>query len=263
MNTYPPWAMLATNYNPATVLFPCLVQFKLNGERAKWSKTDKVFISRSGKVIPKVCIPHLYDKMALFPNTDYDGELYCHGMALQDIKGILTQSRRTTSPDAGKLDYYVFDIIADNYAMRRLHHHAYLSYQPHPPFWLVQNQTELDYKLAQAITAGFEGLMIRTLSGFYVAGRSWNLMKLKPLHRATVTITGVNEGYEKYNNSLGSFDVAFGNVKFKVGGGRITTAMRDEIWTNRTEYPGRSLVIEYRELTKSGIPAQAQIIEIK
>jgi DNA ligase-1 len=202
--------------------------------------------------------------MSLYsPEYSFDGELYCHGMPLQDIKGILTQSRKATSELAPKLDYNVFDLIADASFDTRLSHFQYRNYQPHVIPVLVHNKANLEYELHKATQAGFEGVMIREPSGYYKIGRSLSLLKYKPLQRATVTILDSIQGnVGKYQDRLGAFVVAWNNREFKVGGGNISELERLELWNKRAELVGKQLVIEYRELTKDNIPAQAQIKEI-
>ncbi len=264
MKQFPEWAMLAYNWEDAEVEFPVIVQPKLNGVRAKWDTEHKCFISRSGKLIPRVCIPHLYDKFLFYTGPSLDGELYSRGMPLQTIKGILTQSRKETSPDAHKLDFSLFDLIEQNYASLRLSKLAEL----HRRFSIVSEQRAssnedamywMDYYVKNY---DCEGIMLRQPHGFYTIGRTWNLLKLKPLLRTVCQITEVIEGYGKFTKKLGAFWVMWNGVKFKVGGGNLTTEMRREIWEHKDHYLNKCLEIEYRELTIAGIPSQAQIKKI-
>ena len=253
--------MLAHDFEEEMVHLPCIVQPKLNGVRAKWDFINQCFISRSGKLIPELCIPHLYEKMKSVDGFDLDGELFCQGMPLQDIKGILTQSRLETAPNAAMIDFHIFDIIQSDYCYRRLDKMQEL--YGNTTIQIVNSYIADSHEMLKTmdriiLDKGYEGIMIRNRMGLYVEGRSWNLMKLKPLIRIQVQITGFIEGYGKFGGKLGAFLVQWDGKTFKIGGGNMSTAERKEWWEDRHQWLGKLIEIEYRELTIAGIPSQAQ-----
>lgn len=252
------WAMLAVNwYDLDWILYPAIIQPKLNGVRAMWNGRE--LVSRQGKIIPQHVLPEIYNKLLYYPNHKFDGELYCHGLRFQEIAGIVNGSRLKPHELAGKLDLHVFDIISKKLLKDRLQELHNL-YEPAVPWCLVMNKPEVMTWLKIYIAAGYEGAMIRTGNPPYRPGRTEGLIKLKPLHNMEVRIMSFIEGKGKFKGMLGALIVENNKIQFKVGGGHITEKQRETLWQNQKSYKDKLINIQYRELSKGGIPLQPQIV---
>lgn len=153
----------------------------------------------------------------------------------------------------------------------------------------ITSLEELDAYEKNAVAKGFEGTMLRHVGGSnanapYKFGRStWReqlLVKLVRRHTLNATVAGFVEqmhnanelqtdarGYAKRSKVkenlqpmgvLGAFVCQPGagekaTAPFEVGGG-FTAAQRADYWAARERLIGQTIVIEYREITKDGVP---------
>lgn len=132
-----------------------------------------------------------------------------------------------------------------------------------------------------ALTAGYEGIMLRSLTGTYKFGRSTfkehYLLRRKPFVTEECTVlsfvegtTNTNEAYQNElghtkrssaqdglvpANTLGSFIVQ--NKKwgeFTLGCGKLTHAERKQIWDNKDLYAGKIATFKYQSIGTKNAP---------
>jgi len=203
----------------------------------------------------------------------FDGELYVHGMSLQDIRTIC---KRTTTqhPDHDVMEFHIFDRIpfyvepSKSQTSRLLSLNQLLCW-PHKqdrqrihivPFY-QQNLDEVDSLLAQHLIDGYEGIMLRNPNAEYEFRRSNNLLKLKPRQIGAFTILYANEAIDIYGmpkDTLGSLTLQLPDSPqtFRCGAGLLDHTQRQAIWNRREEVKGHIAHIFYQELSNSGIPQQ-------
>jgi ATP-dependent DNA ligase len=172
----------------------CFVQYKYNGHRCLIARTDDGIIaySRNGKIINT--IKHITDSIDIQPGTILDGELYVHGMALQDAGSLI----RKIQPGNDKLDYIIYDTIINKPYKQRLDkimEYAYVSecvkVAPTMDGAYIDNINE---ELHSAIDKGYEGLILRTNDRGYEPGkRSKSLIKVKKWLDAEFLIVDIIE----------------------------------------------------------------------
>jgi ATP-dependent DNA ligase len=173
--------MLAQQLKNSKVDFKeCFVQYKYNGHRCLIAGTEEgpVAYSRNGKQINTV--KHITDSIDIPPGTILDGELYVHGMALQDAGSLI----RKIQPGNDKLDYIIYDTILNTPYGRRLE--KIMEYEYVSECVKVAPTTggncirDIGDALHDAINRGYEGLILRTNNCGYEAGkRSKSLIKIK------------------------------------------------------------------------------------
>lgn len=105
-------------YEKGCIEFPAIATTKLDGVRGLLHpvRDGYLFRSYSGKDIGH--LTHIFDDLKniieLFPEgTTLDGEIYCHGMELKKIRGLVGQ-KVNKSPDIKKLQYWIYDAIWDD-----------------------------------------------------------------------------------------------------------------------------------------------------
>jgi len=203
----------------------------------------------------------------------FDGELYVHGMSLQDIRTIC---KRTTTrhPDHVLMEYHIFDYIPmadvnsglpqhDRLDKRRLllrERHK----QDRQRIFIVPSFeakiADLDSLLAQHLSEGYEGIMLRNPNALYEFRRSNNLLKLKPRQIGAFTILHANEAIDIYGmpkDTLGSLTLRLVDQRtFHCGAGQLTHPQRQFLWDHRDQLPGKTAHIHYQELSDAGIPQQ-------
>lgn len=249
--------------------FPLFVSPKLDGIRAMMQEGR--LVSRSLKDIQNPNVQALFTELP----PGIDGEL---------IQGSPTDEpfRRTSSivmssgsakhpaPSADGIKLYIFDqfnTVGKGPFQERFRVLKTLALPENTvivPHTLVQNIEELETAEREFLAAGYEGLMIRSLSGPYKQGRSTEaegyLLKVKRFEDAEARITGYYEEMENQNieftnelgrtarsthkagmvgkNRLGGFHVVgvggrYDGIEHDVASGAMTHKLREELWQSR------------------------------
>lgn len=233
------------------------VQPKFNGQRAWWN--GEHLISSEGNIIQGV--PHI--EIAMMSEPSYlklDGELYCHGMSRQEIS---SRTMRTVNrhDDYRAIRYFVFDF--KSYTLEQSERIKILSAMKtdhrkfiNPvPTGKATSLEEIQLYLANALSTGFEGIVIRHPEGLYKESRTTMMMKLKPKYEQVVEVTQVHVGEGKYAGTLGAFTVLDKNgYSFNVGSLAIPDDLRDKMWEQKDIFIGKRIMISYNELSDMGIP---------
>lgn len=260
-----PWAMCGTPYDELRdpLIYPVMVQPKLDGVRAKWNGFQ--LVSRQRELFKQETMPHIYEQLSAwstkYPDVILDGELYSHGMPLQEINRRVAINRQLPHDDVKSVHYHAFDLINDEDTETRQ-----LTLSQIYPLWVpvgrANNEGELFSLLDKFVEAGYEGLMARAYNVPYLVGRTEALVKLKPWQYARVKIVGFSPGKDKYSGMLGAFIVMLDRLVFNVSGG-LTDVEREAIMKHQGDYIGRSIMIRYRDKYNSGIPSHPQIQRMK
>jgi ATP-dependent DNA ligase len=255
-----------------------IVQPKINGLRCHAIRQTggrfRLFSREDNEFTQLPLINAALENMA-FDNVrplHFDGELYVHGMSLQDIRTIC---KRTTTqhPDHDVMEFHIFDRIpfyvepSKSQTSRLLSLNQLLCW-PHKqdrqrihivPFY-QQNLDEVDSLLAQHLSEGYEGIMLRNPNALYEFRRSNNLLKLKPRQIGAFTILYANEAIDIYGmpkDTLGSLTLRLVDQRtFHCGAGQLTHPQRQFLWDHRDQLPGKTAHIHYQELSDAGIPQQ-------
>lgn len=204
-----------------------------------------------------------------------NGEVYLHGKSLQEIKDACTVPNALS----GKLQFHIFDIIdTENQYMEReckmhgLEAHVKDLQLDHiikiVPVEHISNIKELLAYEEKMLLAGYEGLIVRSLTGMYRGDeyRSPDALKLVRMDSMEVTVVDI-EPYENEPN-LGKFvckyqvkDPMFivNSDSFYVDPGYgFTKELKAELLTNKAEYIGNLLTITHRGFTSHHLPRIAK-----
>lgn len=272
--------LLAADANKVQIKFPLLASPKLDGIRC---------IMVNGKAMSRSMKPiaNHYTRKQL--------ELHAHPDALHNVDGELMVGDVFNATTSGIMSYsgqpnftyHVFDIhsldadIGFSARFHKLYDRKLPEFCKVVPHNFIENQEQLDEYNVKMLESGMEGIMLRSINGWYKQGRSTAkegiLLKLKPFEDSEAIITGFEElkhneneqftselGYSKRSsqqaglvggNTLGKFLVTgtqaehFGGVEFKVGSGLgLTQALRQEVWDNREKYLGKLIKFKYQKI---------------
>ena len=202
--------MLAHKFDESRIDFnePVYIQPKLDGVRCVFTK-DGAF-SRTGKKFMNLA--HI--ELALIPffnNSPHivlDGELYNHKLK-RDFEKIISLVRKQKPTADDRLNaqhlvqFHVYDYIDgnyDNYKTRMQNLVTSDIYDKsvwHVPAQLVDSYNYARDLHATYLSEGYEGSIIRTGSGIYKHGRSYDLMKFKDFSDTEATIIGYELGKGK------------------------------------------------------------------
>lgn len=143
----------------------------------------------------------------------------------------------------------------------------------------------LDYE-TQALTLGFEGIMLRKPSGLYKFGRSTEkeltLMKVKRDHDEESEVLDIYEAFENTNQEfinelgykdrsshaenklgkgiVGGFILEKSGQRFGCSAGKFTHEERKEIWENREKYLGKLLKYRHFPYGVLNLPRHARAL---
>lgn len=171
------------------------IQPKLDGERAL---NDEGLYSRGGVAMP---LPHIQMDLDLhksFEGLHTDGEMYIHGMPLNEIGSLVSKPRQ----ESEQLEYWIYDIVSDKPFEERYADlkNAFAGAAAHldpriklVPTYKVSNIEEAMRYHNLFLEQGFEGSMLRLGTDGYQDGkRSAKLVKIKPFEDAEFEVVGHN-----------------------------------------------------------------------
>lgn len=281
-------AMLAADYRKRgkSIAYPCFGSDKYDGVRALAKKRNGV-VTIESRTSQAYDIPHIHAALSIHMRDGdiWDGEIYLHGEALQDITSAVgrtdTQAkidaaRRKTEKACGgpkfelaqqeleeakliheirpKLEFHIFDIYSDKEFSERVKDLDELTGIPivSPCIQITQyvwvaDEADMKVKHDDAVDRGYEGLMLRNFKGLYESGkRSTDLQKYKEFVDAEFEILDVIEAKDD-----GSCFVVRNNLNertFTVTLGSM--AQRAEYLANKELYIGKMLTVRYQSRYK-------------
>ena len=247
--------------------YPAIVQRKFDGVRclARLNSDGTVtLMSRKGKEFAH--LNHIKTDVAANnsnANLVLDGELYSDSLTFQELVGLVKRVTLKPGNDEQMLEVSlrVYDCVelnneadfTDRYqTITNLTEGAeYLS--------LVENvrvSTESEIHAAQArfVEEGYEGAMVRNLTGAYAIGkRSANLQKVKTFLDGEYPIVGFTDGTGGETGCVIWECQTPDGQTFRVRP-RGTQEDRKVLFQNGSDYIGQQLTVRYQELTDDGVP---------
>ncbi|HQS57947.1 MAG: DNA ligase [Gallionellales bacterium 35-53-114] len=253
-----PPAMLARVYHSAVPLADYLVSEKLDGVRGYWD--GEKLLTRGGE---QIMAPAWFT--AGWPKFPLDGELW---VGRGQFAAAVSIVRKKTPDEAAwrTLRFMVFDLPAHpgNFAERNEALKSLLAGLALP--WLraveqfrVADRAGLHLAFERVIRKGGEGLMLHRAASAYQAGRSDDLLKLKPYDDAEAKIVAHLPGKGKYQGMLGALLVETPEgLQFRIGTGFSAAQRRHP--------PALGSWITYRYIglhEGSGIPRFASFMRVR
>lgn len=258
------------------------IQPKLDGMRCLARKIDGevLLTSRAGKPIESV--PHLNSELAAFManGETWDGELYVHGMAFEELMSICKKKAKNLAPNYSIVQFHVFDVvdteekfIERTMATRALYDvSTYFHWVP-TKMYTIQSRKQFEEYVNEQLKAfedaGYEGIIIRRLDLPYEHKRSVQLIKVKTFHDEEFTIVGSEDGKKgsRKEGILQCFLLETENTKgeietFKAALNGSEDKLRD-MWSRRDEYVGELATVVYQEKSKYGIPRFPKVKAIR
>ncbi len=248
--------MLATQQkNAKDLVTNVCYQPKLDGHRCLITKKDGVVIAytRAGKPIPS--IHHITDELqtVIKEGQTLDGELYIHGMLLQDIGSLIKKEQVNTK----RLQYWVYDTLQeDSFRERFAELKIIIRNLKHTKLTPTSTRytDDIPSLLRRMIDRGYEGLMVRTGSqGYEVGRRSQSLIKIKAFPDGEFTVVDVTPSKEGWGVLMCELGGPEGNRLFKVSAPGTHIEKR-HILDTKSDYIGKLVTVEYSMLTKDGVP---------
>jgi len=232
------------------------VQPKLDGHRALYK--DGVLYSRQGK---ELNLPHIVEAIEStgLKHLHLDGEIYLHGLPLQEISKLIKKER----PETKDLQYYIYDTVDEASFLARSNqllfcwtqHKSLKRVDTH----IVSSEKELMAWHKRYRKEGYEGTMLRFGDDPYLIGkRARTLLKVKEFQDAEFTIVGYQEG-KPYITEQGTFRVPVwvcdaGNGKLFNVTAQGNMQEKHELWETKNQHINKPLTVKYHYLSNEGIP---------
>jgi len=251
--------------------YPVNVQPKLDGIRCI-VKSDGMW-TRNGKQI--ISAPHIFESLKHHflanPDLVLDGELYYRDKNNFNTICSLVKKTKPTSQDLEEskklIQYWVYDVPSSvgRFDVRKVELYQYFhdKYIVMVETHLAQSEADMLKKYSEYIENGYEGLMIRTLTGDYENKRSKTLLKYKTFEDDEFEILDVYEGSGKLTGMVGQmlFKSKKGDMFFSTVNG--TQEYLTELWSQKQELIGKKATVKYFELTADGIPRFPKVVGIR
>ncbi|MEN8180420.1 MAG: DNA ligase [Pseudomonadota bacterium] len=252
-----PGLPLANIYREGVDLSQYWVSEKLDGVRAYW--TGSLFLSRNGN---GYAAPVWFT--AGFPSVPLDGELWMGRASFQQLVSAV-RKQQPNDLDWHRIQYMVFDLpTAIGGFTERLERLESLIQQSNSPYIQLVEQVRvpdhqsLMKRLAQVVEAGGEGLMLHHEASRYQAGRSDDLLKVKPYMDAEARVIAHLPGQGKYTGLLGALLVESADGKrFRIGTGFSDAERR------MPPAIGSLVTYQYRGFTDSGVPRFPSYLRVR
>ena len=193
-----------------------------------------------------------------------DGELYVHGMSLQNHMSIISSYKQGESE---KVIYMVYDCIMDtdfkqrSQTARNVISEMNTSLVRFSKTWRITSEDEIDQLHEENLEYGYEGTMIRWGEDSYkIDGRSDKLLKrkdFKDLSCEIVDIVPMDSRPEQ-----GKVVCVYNGHRFDVTP-KMSHEDREELLQNKEYYIGKIAEIKFFEFTDKGIPKFANYIGLR
>lgn len=229
------------------------VSEKFDGVRAYW--TGEQLLTRAGNLIHA---PQWFT--AGWPRVPLDGELWV-GRGQFETTMSIVRDLEPRDADWKRVHFNVFDLPAHPaqftqrlIALRRIATGIASPWVQPVLQYRVSDRAVLESQLHEIVAGGGEGLMLHRGSSRYAAGRSDDLLKLKPFDDAEARVIGYEPGKGKYEGQVGALRVQRADgVIFSIG-----TGLSD---ADRAHPPaiGSSVTYVYQGLTARGVPRFARL----
>lgn len=231
------------------------VSEKLDGVRAYWD--GKKLVTRSGNIINA---PQWF--ISDFPQEHVEGELWTDRGEFDAISSIVRQNQASDKAWIS-VKFMLFDLpqSAETFEARYkalkaiAKQSVYLYAIDQKTF---SNITDLYQELDRVVGLGGEGLMLHDKKARYHAGRTSNIVKLKPKFDAEAKVVGYQPGKGKYTGMLGALIVELDDgTVFEIGTGF------SDVERQHPPKIGDTITFQYLGLTKSGKPRFASFLRVR
>lgn len=270
--------MLAKVYDHSQYRPGMLLQPKLNGIRCLYQNGH--MFSREGEVWSTNCLTHIRHELDLLGVGDniLDGELYVHGMSLQQINSRVAVKRVEPHKDEAVIQYHIFDYVSRENMVERCVKLCSLFRESLPltsvklvPTFVSRSKLDADRHHERFKSSGYEGTMYRHPARQYaIVGEhrrkdnrvDW-LLKRKDWLDLDAVVVRVLPGNPdgRFCDTMGSFELDYNGTRFEAGSGP-TDMERAEYWRLRDRLAGCRVKIKYEMFSDGGVPLKPVIIQV-
>lgn len=264
------------------IVYPAMAQPKYDGIRAVLFMRDGVPFMYSRRLTPilmyrNLNLDVLFTKInKLYPGIYIDGELYVHGLSLQEISGI---ARNETATDY--MEYHVFDMFIPGKLLTlevRINILEIIremvpksSTMKISPTVILKNRAQDDRYYRKMLKIKYEGTVVKNIQSLYEYSntseiRTWQCRKRKPRWSSEYKVIGFNQGTKGKDKGLIIWKlVTSTGVEFTSTPVGINNEERRRLFTLFTltpkafnKYKNKMMTVEFDDISDAGVPLRAK-----
>ena len=196
------------------------------------------------------------------PGLVLDGELYTKEIPFEELAGIIKKKSISSEEDWAKIrevQYHVYDLIIPGMPFQERLSILKSTLEETRgvrivPTHLAKSSTEFREKFAEFVEQGYEGIMLRNVTGIYVENyRSNDLMKYKEFQEAEYPIVDFKEASGRDAGTvIWECETPEGR-RFSVRP-RGTVESRKQWFQSAKSIVGKQLTVIFQELSEMGVP---------
>lgn len=262
--------LMATERTRKNLIFPCLIEDKLNGINSEYRKEDLNLCnySRGGDNFPlnPVQIEEIVDIMETFNLDSLNGEQYCEGLYLQDIQAAVTKLNEQSKDIV--FNIFEFPTYEATYEVKTALKLRIIDYIKEKGYksvavigvTVINSMEELDTYYEDALKRGCEGVVISNYRSWYKYNeRSSDVWKRKPAEDAEYKVLDCR--YDRYGHAIYVCETSAGKeFSVKRKGTKEERIADAEIASSNI---GRWLRVEFEMLSKEGKPQKPVGLEFR
>jgi len=251
---------------------PWICQPKLDGIRCRVLQT-----SNSGPLLvtseenPIFWLDHIETAVSKLPPLEYDGEMYCHGMPLEEINSICS-TQRMCHPRAHEMQFHIFDYVSSDPQVARTGTLNTIAADPrfaHPLAYvrpqLANNLDDVWSHYNHYLSLGYEGIIVRDHRPGYAPLKRGCMMKFKPKKEDIYPCVGWKEEISIEGNPKGRIGALVlrtdAGAEFSVAG--LNDQQKKDFWDARDQLAGLDIWIGYQAITSTNrVPKFATFIKL-
>jgi DNA ligase 1 len=249
---------------------PFIVQPKLDGVRCRAVPSPDIeYTLLSSEQNEIISVPHInaaLKALGMWP-TEFDGELYVHGLSFEDIYSITSRSVNLHHSTTD-MQYHIFDLVNNKSQSERFLHLPLL--EKHPllsvEYYIADTLEDIMKAHDKILERGYEGIIVRNIFGRYERKRSTSIMKFKPKKDDYYKIINWKEEISIHGEPKGRMGALIctsdeGTI-FSVGSG-LTDGSREDLWNKRESIIGKLAHVKYQHITSGRrVPRFPVLIEV-
>lgn len=237
---------------PEKIKFPCDIMSKLDGVRCMvfLDEDNQVkAISRQGKIyeLHKQLEDELHYLLTTNNYERLDGELYYHGMKLQNI---VSAVRNKENPNHSIMQFHIFDIPSDEVWSKRKQTMLMKDgeFVKWVPYTQCDTESQLQKSVSEFMAEGYEGTIVRNLKGKYEYNhRSNDLIKVKVMQDSEAKVIACRED----KNGEGVLTCYWNGIEFDV---KMKGTHEERLYSEQCTLIGQWINFSYQALTEDGKP---------
>jgi DNA ligase 1 len=133
---------------------------------------------------------------------------------------------------------------------------SYVPLQMRHPQFVIQDTKHLEDALAQVLSLGGEGLVVRHPQGLYHCRRHTGILKIKGMDEDEAIVTGVSDGEGRHLGRIGALVCSWKDKIVNLGSG-LDDSERNE---PPAHWIGQKVTFRYRGLSRDGQPQEPRFV---